>query len=235
AGVEVELAAEVGGAHGVAVGELVEHADRGEREVALEMRLIENVDAARIESIEPADGVDGVGRGAGCGHGWHGSPRGGHTDANVNIIVACVNYCPVVSAPDLTGRTVLITGANSGLGRAAALALAARGAGVILAARSLARTQPVLDEIRCAHPAAQVEFLKLDLASLPSVRDAAERVLSSGRGLDVLMNNAGVAGTAGLTQDGFEITIGTNYIGHFYLTSLLLPLLVKAPQGRVVN
>ena len=140
-----------------------------------------------------------------------------------------------MSATDLAGRTVLITGANSGLGRASALALAARGASVILAARSLARTQPVLDEIRGAHPAAQVEFLHLDLASLPSVRDAAERVLSSGRGLDVLMNNAGVAGTAGLTQDGFEITIGTNYIGHFYLTSLLLPLLVKAPQGRVVN
>jgi len=78
AGVEVELAAEVGGAHGVAVGELVEHADRGEREVALEMRLIENVDAARIESIEPADGVDGVGRGAGGGlggHGWHEGTR----------------------------------------------------------------------------------------------------------------------------------------------------------------
>src|SRR6185312_13256504 len=77
AGVEVEFAAEIGGAHGVAVGELVQHADRGQREVALEMRLIENVDAARIESIEPADGVDGVGRGSGCGHGWHGSPSVG--------------------------------------------------------------------------------------------------------------------------------------------------------------
>ena len=140
-----------------------------------------------------------------------------------------------MSAPDLTGRTVLITGANSGLGRASALALAARGAGVILAARSLERTQPVLDEIQGAHPAAQVEFLHLDLASLASVRDAAERVLASGRGLDVLMNNAGVAGSSGLTEDGFEITIGTNYIGPFYLTSLLLPLLIDAPQGRVVN
>jgi len=157
------------------------------------------------------------------------------TDANVNIIVAHVNYRSAVSAADLAGRSVLITGANSGLGRASALALAARGATVILAARSLTRTQPVLDEIRGAHPAAQLEFLHLDLASLASVRDAAQRVLASGRGLDVLMNNAGVAGTAGLTQDGFEITIGTNYIGHFYLTSLLLPLLVQAPQGRVVN
>ncbi|HEX6808547.1 MAG TPA: SDR family NAD(P)-dependent oxidoreductase [Gemmatimonadaceae bacterium] len=136
---------------------------------------------------------------------------------------------------DLTGRTVLITGANSGLGRASANALAARGATVVLAARSEARTQPVLDEIRRAHPAARVEFLDLDLTSLASVRGAAERVLASGRRLDVLMNNAGIAGTAGLTEDGFEITIGTNYIGHVYLTSLLLPRLLEAPQGRIVN
>lgn len=140
-----------------------------------------------------------------------------------------------MTAPSVAGRTVLITGANSGLGRASAHALAARGAAVILAARSEARAQPALDEIRRAHPAAQVELLRLDLASLASVRSAAERVLASGRRLDVLMNNAGVAGTAGLTDDGFEITIGTNHIGHFYLTSLLLPLLIEAPQGRVVN
>ena len=159
----------------------------------------------------------------------------GHAAANVNNIVAYVNYRTAVSATDLAGRTALITGVNSGLGRASALALANRGASVILAARSLARTQPVLDEIRRAHPAAQIELLQLDLASLASVRDAADRVLASGRGLDVLMNNAGVAGTAGLTQDGFEITIGTNYIGHFYLTLLLVPLLIEAPQGRVVN
>ncbi|HEV2179843.1 MAG TPA: SDR family oxidoreductase [Gemmatimonadaceae bacterium] len=140
-----------------------------------------------------------------------------------------------MTAPDAAGPTVLITGANSGLGRASAHALAARGAKVILAARSEARAQPVLDEIRRAHPAAQLELLHLDLASLASVRRAAERVLASGHRLDVLMNNAGVAGSAGLTEDGFEITIGTNYIGPFYLTSLLMPLLVEAPQGRVVN
>lgn len=130
---------------------------------------------------------------------------------------------------------MLITGASSGLGRASAHALAARGATVLLAARSEARTQPVLDDIRRAHPSARVEFVSLDLASLASVRGAAERVLASGRPLDVLMNNAGIAGTAGLTQDGFEITIGTNYVGHFYLTSLLLPRLLEAPQGRIVN
>ena len=155
--------------------------------------------------------------------------------ANVNCIVAFVNYRVGVSGADLAGRTVLITGANSGLGRASAIALAARGATLILAARSEARMQPVLDEIRRAHPPADAQFLPLNLASLASVRGAAERVLASGRPLDVLMNNAGIAGTAGLTEDGFEITIGTNYIGHFYLTSLLLPRLLEAPQGRIVN
>src|SRR6185312_7404569 len=75
AGVEVELAGELRGACGMAVGELVQHANRGEGEVAAEVRFIENVDAARIESIESADGVDGVRCGAGCGGGWHGVSR----------------------------------------------------------------------------------------------------------------------------------------------------------------
>jgi NAD(P)-dependent dehydrogenase (short-subunit alcohol dehydrogenase family) len=136
---------------------------------------------------------------------------------------------------DLAGRTVLITGANSGLGLASADALAARGCALILAARSEERMRPVLDELRRRHPSANLEFLPLDLASLASVRGAAEQVLASGRPLDVLMNNAGVAGSSGLTKDGFEITIGTNYIGPFYLTSLLVPRLLEAPNGRVVN
>ena len=136
---------------------------------------------------------------------------------------------------DLAGKTILITGANSGLGRASAEALAARGCAVILAARSEERTRPVLDELRRQSPTADLDFLQLDLASFASIRAAAERVLASGRQLDVLMNNAGVAGTSGLTEDGFEITIGTNYIGPFYFTSLLLPRLLDAPNGRVVN
>ena len=140
-----------------------------------------------------------------------------------------------MTGADLAGRTVLVTGASSGLGAASADALAARGAAVVLAARSEARTQPVLDDLRRRYPAAELDVLRIDLASLASVRDAAARFLASGRRLDVLLNNAGVAGTAGLTDDGFEITIGTNYIGPFYLTSLLLPRLLEAPQGRVVN
>lgn len=130
---------------------------------------------------------------------------------------------------------VLVTGANSGLGRASAQALAARGYAVILAARSDERTRPVLDDLRRRYPSAELDFLQLDLASFASIRAAAEHLLASGRPLDVLMNNAGVAGTSGLTQDGFEITIGTNYIGPFYLTSLLLPRLLDAPNGRIVN
>lgn len=140
-----------------------------------------------------------------------------------------------IGPQDLGGRTVLITGANSGLGRASAGALAARGWTVILAARSEERTRPVLEELRRQYPAAALDFLQVDLASLASIRDAASQVLASGRQLDVLMNNAGVAGTRGLTKDGFEITIGTNYIGPFYFTSLLLPRLLEAPNGRVVN
>lgn len=130
---------------------------------------------------------------------------------------------------------VLVTGANSGLGRASAQALAARGCGVILAARSEERTRPVLDDLRRQYPSGDFDFVRLDLASFASIRAAAEHVLASGEPLDVLLNNAGVAGSSGLTENGFEITIGTNYIGPFYLTSLLLPRLLEAPNGRIVN
>jgi len=136
---------------------------------------------------------------------------------------------------DLQGRVVLITGANSGIGRATAEALAVRGAQVVMAGRSEEKTRPVLDEIRAAHPGAAVEFLPLDLASFASVRAAAATFLASGRPLDVLINNAGLAGTRRLTAEGFDMTYGTNHIGPFLLTSLLLPALQSAPQGRVVN
>src|SRR6185437_617144 len=104
-----------------------------------------------------------------------------------------------------------------------------------LAARSEERTNAVIGEIRRLDASADVQFLSLDLASFASIRAAAQWLLDSGRRIDVLMNNAGVAGTSGLTEDGFEITIGTNYIGPFYLTSLLLPRLLDAPNGRIVN
>jgi len=136
---------------------------------------------------------------------------------------------------DLQGRTFVVTGASSGLGRATVEALAARGGRVILAARSEERIRPVLDGIRTQHRSAAVEFLHLDLADLASVRRAADAFLGTGRPLDVLMNNAGVAGTRALSADGFDLTYAANHIGPFLLTQLLLPAIERAPQGRIVN
>ena len=141
----------------------------------------------------------------------------------------------MIVADDLRGRTVLVTGANSGLGRATVEALAARGAHVILAARSAERTAPVLEAVRARSLTGAVEFLPLDLADMSSVRQAAETVLAGGRPLDVLINNAGIAGTFGLSADGFDLTYATNHIGPFLLTELLRPALERAPQGRIVN
>ena len=138
-------------------------------------------------------------------------------------------------ALDLRGRLFYVTGANSGIGRAMVEALAARGAAVVLAARSEERTRPVLEGIRARYPEASVEFALLDLADLASVRRAGEAFLASGRPLDVLVNNAGVAGTHALSADGFDITYATNHIGPFLLTNLLLPAVRRAPQGRIVN
>lgn len=136
---------------------------------------------------------------------------------------------------DLRERTFLITGANSGIGRALAEALAARHATLILAARSAERMAPVLDLIRQSHPGASATFLPLDLADFSSVRAAADQVLGRPAGLDVLVNNAGVAGTRGLSRDRYHLTYAVNHLGPFLLTALLLPKLRAAPSGRIVN
>ena len=138
-------------------------------------------------------------------------------------------------ADDLQSRTFLVTGANSGIGRAMVEALAARGGHVVLAARSEERTRPVLDGIHAQHRSAAVEFLHVDVSDLASVRRAAAAYLATGRPLDVLVNNAGVGGTRALSADGFDLTYATNHIGPFLLTSLLLPAIERAPQGRIVN
>jgi retinol dehydrogenase-12 len=132
-------------------------------------------------------------------------------------------------------RTFLVTGASSGIGRATAEALAAGGGTVVLAARSEERTQPVLDAIRGRRPASDPQFLQIDLSDLSSVRRAAERFLSRGWPIDVLVNNAGIAGTRALSRDGFDLTYATNHIGPFVFTNLLLPKLRDSPQGRIVN
>jgi retinol dehydrogenase 12 len=129
----------------------------------------------------------------------------------------------------------LITGTNTGIGRATAEALAAKGGRVMLAGRSQEKTMPVVQELRARFPNTEVEFLLIDLADLASVKQAAATVLRSGRPLDVLINNAGLAAAERTTKDGFEITFGTNHVGHFALTEMLLPLLKAAPQGRIVH
>jgi retinol dehydrogenase 12 len=140
-----------------------------------------------------------------------------------------------VTSRDVEDLTLYVTGANSGIGRATAEVLAERGGTVLLAGRSEERMRPVLDGIRARRPSARVEFAFLDLADLDSVRKAGESFLRSGRALDVLINNAGVAGTQALSADGFDLTYATNHIGPFLFTNLLLPALERAPQGRIVN
>jgi retinol dehydrogenase-12 len=133
------------------------------------------------------------------------------------------------------GRTFFVTGANSGIGRALVEALAARGGKVVLAARSEERTRPVLEEIRSRYPDVDAQFFRIDVSDLLSVREAADAFLATGRLVDVLVNNAGIAGTSALSPQGFDLTYATNHIGPFLLTNLLLPRITASSQGRVVN
>lgn len=133
----------------------------------------------------------------------------------------------------MEGKTVFITGANTGIGRATAVALAKQGAVVFLAGRSRERHEPVLAEI--ASQGGTATFLELQLDDLASVRACAERFLAMDVALHVLINNAGLAGRRGLTKDGFELTFGVNHLGHFLLTELLLPRLQASCPARIVN
>jgi NAD(P)-dependent dehydrogenase (short-subunit alcohol dehydrogenase family) len=139
--------------------------------------------------------------------------------------------------PDLTGRVTIITGANSGLGFFTALELAAHGADVTLAVRDTAKGEVAADRIRAAGLDRSVSVARLDLADLASIRDfAASWSVGHPDGLDLLVNNAGVmAIPRRTTADGFEMQFGTNHLGHFALTGLLLPALVARPRSRVVN
>jgi NAD(P)-dependent dehydrogenase (short-subunit alcohol dehydrogenase family) len=132
---------------------------------------------------------------------------------------------------ELSGTTFLITGANTGIGRATAVELAERGGRVVLACRSEEKTRPVIDDIVRTTGDADVEFLPLDLADLESVRAAAA---AFDEPLHVLVNNAGVAGQRGQTKQGFELAFGINHLGHFLFTNLLLDRLLET-KGRVIN
>jgi NAD(P)-dependent dehydrogenase (short-subunit alcohol dehydrogenase family) len=138
--------------------------------------------------------------------------------------------------PDQTGRTVVITGANSGLGLRSAEALAAKGARVLMACRNETKATTAVEGVRAVATAAEPEVVRLDLADLASVRAAAEQIGEMTPAVDVLMNNAGVmAVPLGRTADGFEMQFGTNHLGHFALTGLLLPTLLQAQAPRVVT
>jgi NAD(P)-dependent dehydrogenase (short-subunit alcohol dehydrogenase family) len=137
--------------------------------------------------------------------------------------------------PDLDGRTFLITGANTGIGYATARGLAGRGARLFLACRSPERGRRAVEEIAGETGNRSLELLTLDLGDLDSVRGCATAFLATGEPLHVLINNAGVAGARGMTDSGFERTFGTNHIGPFLLTSLLLDRLCESAPARIVN
>jgi NAD(P)-dependent dehydrogenase (short-subunit alcohol dehydrogenase family) len=138
--------------------------------------------------------------------------------------------------PDQQGKVAVVTGGNSGIGYEAALALAKKGAHVVLAVRSAEKGQAAARAIKGAHPAATVETMALDLSDLGSVRGFAEAFLKRFTRLPLLINNAGVMALPfRQTKDGFEMQFGTNHLGHFALTGLLLPAILAAPQSRVVT
>jgi len=136
---------------------------------------------------------------------------------------------------DLGGRGFLVTGANTGIGRATAEELARRGGRVYVASRSRVKGEEAVAAIRAVTGSESVLFLALDLADLESVRACAAAFLARGEPLHVLINNAGVGGAHGLTRQGFEMTFGVNHLGHFALTRLLLERLTDSAPSRIVN
>jgi NAD(P)-dependent dehydrogenase (short-subunit alcohol dehydrogenase family) len=139
--------------------------------------------------------------------------------------------------PDQTGKFAVVTGANSGTGKEAAKRLAAAGARVVMAVRTISKGEAARAEILAEHPNAQLEVRRIDLADLASVREFADGLIADESHLDLLLNNAGVMTppTRMTTQDGFELQFGSNFLGPFALTVRLLPLLLAAPAPRVAT
>ena len=168
----------------------------------------------------------------------------------MNVIVAVAAVSPLVlyaarkffgggvchSKARLTGKTVIITGANTGIGLETAVDMAQRDARVILACRNRQKGENAVAEVkrRCSNQ--NVVFVQLDLASLKSVRAFATKVLKEEPRIDILINNAGVMHTPYTkTEDGFELQFGVNHLAHFLLTNLLLDRIKESPSGRIVN
>ncbi|HEX3750271.1 MAG TPA: SDR family NAD(P)-dependent oxidoreductase, partial [Streptosporangiaceae bacterium] len=141
------------------------------------------------------------------------------------------------SVPDQSGRRAVVTGANSGTGQEATRRLAAAGAHVIMAVRTVAKGEQARDGILAQYPQAQLEVRRVDLADLTSVTEFAGRLIAEGAPLDLLLNNAGVMAVPNrmATADGFELQFGSNFLGPFALTVRLLPLLLAAPAPRVTT
>ncbi len=140
------------------------------------------------------------------------------------------------SVPDLTGRTAVVTGSNGGLGLETAKVLAGKGAHVVMAVRNQTKAAEAVEQIRLRSPNASLELVDLDLASQQSIRDAAASILARHDRVDLLVNNAGLMATPErATEDGFEMQLGVNHLGHWTLTALLMPALLAAPAARVVT
>lgn len=141
-----------------------------------------------------------------------------------------------IDMPDLSGKVIIVTGGNSGLGFESVKAFAQKGAEVILACRSEGKGNIAKEEILKNNPAGKIEVITLDLMDLSSVRNFAAKFKEHYSRLDVLLNNAGIMiPPYGLTKDGFESQTGTNHLGHFALTGLVMDLIVKTPKSRVVS
>jgi len=138
--------------------------------------------------------------------------------------------------PDQHGRTAVVTGANGGLGLETARQLAAKGAHVVMAVRNQEKAAAAVDEIRTSVPDAALELVALDLASQASVRAAAEQIMAAHKRIDLLINNAGVMGIPERkTVDGYEMQFGVDHLGHWTLTALLLPAMLRTPGARIVT
>ena len=139
--------------------------------------------------------------------------------------------------PSLAGKFAIVTGANSGIGFDTALQLGRAGASVVVACRDERRGMDAVKQLQQAAPTGSFRLEALDLADLSSVRAFATRVLSTGNALDILVNNAGIMALPEreLSEDGFEMQFGTNHLGHFALTGLLLPALKRSAKARVVS
>jgi len=138
--------------------------------------------------------------------------------------------------PDLSGKVIIVTGGNSGIGYESVKAFSEKGAQVILACRSIEKGESAKAEIMKNNPTGKIEVMTLDLMDLSSVKNFAAKFKEKYNRLDILLNNAGIMiPPYGLTKDGFESQIGTNHLGHFALSGLLIDLLIKTPKSRVVS